>query len=175
LVFTNHIIDSQRIEQKELNNRFLRTGDLGFIQEGELYFCGRLKDLIILKGVNYYPQDLEILVEQSHPGIVPSAVAAFSIQKNNEVVATSSVIYRHDLKYGDVGSFCKSAVVTKKGDIVNVFCGPQADPEGYTTRGSATVDFTNGLASIQVRGEHLDSGKWIVDINQKCDQMEPVP
>jgi hypothetical protein len=104
-----------------------------------------------------------------------SKAVYLTIQKNNEVVATSSVIYRHDLKYGDVGSFCKSAVVTKKGDIVNVFCGPQADPEGYTTRGSATVDFTNGLASIQVRGEHLDSGKWIVDINQKCDQMEPVP
>ena len=50
---------------------FLRTGDLGFLQDGELFVTGRLKDLIIVHGVNYYPQDIERTVQQSHPRLRP--------------------------------------------------------------------------------------------------------
>jgi acyl-CoA synthetase (AMP-forming)/AMP-acid ligase II len=42
---------------------FLRTGDLGFIREGELFIAGRLKDLIIIDGLSHYPQEIEIIVE----------------------------------------------------------------------------------------------------------------
>ncbi len=45
---------------------FLRTGDLGFIQDGELFVTGRLKDLIIIRGLNHYPQDIEATAEKSH-------------------------------------------------------------------------------------------------------------
>ena len=45
---------------------FLRTGDLGFIHEGELFITGRIKDLIILHGVNIYPQDVEQTIQESH-------------------------------------------------------------------------------------------------------------
>jgi acyl-CoA synthetase (AMP-forming)/AMP-acid ligase II/nucleoside-diphosphate-sugar epimerase/acyl carrier protein len=59
---------------------YLRTGDLGFIDEkGELYITGRIKDIIIVNGVNYYPQDIEGCVEQAHPDIRPGCVAAFSV------------------------------------------------------------------------------------------------
>jgi acyl-CoA synthetase (AMP-forming)/AMP-acid ligase II/alkylation response protein AidB-like acyl-CoA dehydrogenase len=63
---------------------FLRTGDLGFIKEGELYISSRLKDLIIIGGTNHYPQDLEWTVEQSHPALRPNSSAAFSIQVDGE-------------------------------------------------------------------------------------------
>ena len=56
---------------------WLKTGDLGFLHEGELYVCGRIKDLIIIRGVNYYPQDIEAIVEASSPKIRPACVAAF--------------------------------------------------------------------------------------------------
>ena len=46
---------------------FLRTGDLGFMQDGELFITGRLKDLIIIRGLNHYPQDIELTVGKSHP------------------------------------------------------------------------------------------------------------
>ena len=59
---------------------FLRTGDLGFIKDGELFITGRLKDLIIIRGVNYYPQDIEQTVEQSHPALRPYSGAAFSVE-----------------------------------------------------------------------------------------------
>ena len=58
---------------------YLRTGDLGFIDRGELFFTGRLKDMIVIKGRNHYPQDLEKTVEATSSWIRPSCVASFSV------------------------------------------------------------------------------------------------
>lgn len=63
---------------------FLRTGDLGFFLGDELFVTGRLKDLIILRGHNYYPQDIEQTSEKSHPGLRAGGVAAFSIEVAEE-------------------------------------------------------------------------------------------
>jgi amino acid adenylation domain-containing protein len=63
---------------------YLRTGDLGVIHRGELFVTGRLKDLIIIRGQNYYPQDIEQTAEQSHDLVRPAAVAAFSIDTDGE-------------------------------------------------------------------------------------------
>lgn len=59
---------------------FFRTGDLGFIDSGELYITGRLKEVIIIHGVNYYPKDIELTVQNSHFAIAQNAGAAFSIE-----------------------------------------------------------------------------------------------
>jgi acyl-CoA synthetase (AMP-forming)/AMP-acid ligase II len=58
---------------------FLRTGDLGFLREGELFVTGRLKDLLVIDGRNHYPQDLELLAEAAHPALRPGCSAAFSV------------------------------------------------------------------------------------------------
>jgi acyl-CoA synthetase (AMP-forming)/AMP-acid ligase II len=63
---------------------FLRTGDLGFIKDGELFITGRLKDLIIIGGRNHYPQDIELMVEQCHPSVRAGCVAAFSVEVESE-------------------------------------------------------------------------------------------
>lgn len=57
--------------------RWLRTGDLGFVHQGELFVCGRAKDVIILRGANFYPQDIEAIVEED-PAVRRGCVAAFS-------------------------------------------------------------------------------------------------
>ncbi len=59
---------------------FLRTGDLGLLSGGELYVTGRLKDLIILRGRNLYPQDVELSAEGSHPDLRPGGGAAFAVR-----------------------------------------------------------------------------------------------
>ncbi|MEG3436744.1 hybrid fatty acyl-AMP ligase/type I polyketide synthase [Pannus brasiliensis CCIBt3594] len=63
---------------------FLRTGDLGFLQDGELFITGRLKDLIIIRGRNHYPQDIELTVESSHPAIREGCGAAFAVEIDGE-------------------------------------------------------------------------------------------
>src|SRR5208282_2338591 len=59
---------------------FLRTGDLGFVRDGELFVTGRLKDLIIISGRKLYPQDIELTVERSHPALRQACSAAFSTE-----------------------------------------------------------------------------------------------
>jgi len=63
---------------------WLRTGDLGFIENGQLYIVGRLKDLVVLDGRNHYPQDLEQTAETSHAMLRPGCSAAFSVVAEQE-------------------------------------------------------------------------------------------
>ncbi|MBX9792102.1 MAG: SDR family NAD(P)-dependent oxidoreductase [Pirellulales bacterium] len=74
---------------------FLRTGDLGFLRDRELFVGGRIKDLIIVHGSNYYPQDIEETVERCHPALRAGGTVAFSINVDGEeklvLVAESKV------------------------------------------------------------------------------------
>ncbi|WP_189524989.1 AMP-binding protein [Nostoc sp. 'Peltigera membranacea cyanobiont' 232] len=63
---------------------FIRTGDLGFLLDGELFVTGRLKDVIIIRGQNHYPQDIELTVQESHPALRPNCGAAFSVEVEGE-------------------------------------------------------------------------------------------
>ncbi|MBW4520426.1 MAG: fatty acyl-AMP ligase [Scytolyngbya sp. HA4215-MV1] len=73
-----------RAHTAEGEGPFLRTGDLGFMHQGELFVTGRIKDLIIIRGTNHYPQDIEWTVQQIHPALRPDYGAAFSIDVDNE-------------------------------------------------------------------------------------------
>jgi amino acid adenylation domain-containing protein/non-ribosomal peptide synthase protein (TIGR01720 family) len=63
---------------------YLRTGDLGFVRDGELFVTGRVKDLIIIRGRNLYPHDLELAVEQCHEALRAGGGAAFSLEVEDE-------------------------------------------------------------------------------------------
>jgi len=66
------------------NRVYLRTGDLGFLHSEDLFVVGRLKDLIIVRGQNYYPEDLEATVASSHPAIRRGGVTAFAVDRADE-------------------------------------------------------------------------------------------
>jgi acyl-CoA synthetase (AMP-forming)/AMP-acid ligase II len=75
---------------------YLRTGDLGFLLDGDLHITGRLKDLIIVNGENHYPQDIELTAELSHPAIRQGGCACFSIDRGQrEEVVVAVEIDRH--------------------------------------------------------------------------------
>ena len=74
---SEHVFDNSVTNDSSDAHAYLRTGDLGFLQEGELFVCGRLKDLVILRGQNYYPEDLEAAVERTSEKIQFGSVAAF--------------------------------------------------------------------------------------------------
>ena len=63
---------------------FLRTGDLGFVRDGELFICGRRKEVIIIRGLNHYPQDIEATAQRAHPALRANAGAAFSIDEQGQ-------------------------------------------------------------------------------------------
>ena len=72
-----------QIKGVELEDGYLRTGDLGFFHKKELFICGRLKDLIIVGGRNYYPQDIEATAESSSQLLRPGCSAAFTIDQTD--------------------------------------------------------------------------------------------
>lgn len=76
---------------------FLRTGDLGFLRDGELFLNGRLKDLIIVRGANHYPQDLEWTVQRSHPALRAENGAAFAVEADGQerLVVVQELERRH--------------------------------------------------------------------------------
>jgi len=90
---------------------FLRTGDLGMMSDGELFVTGRLKDLIIIRGLNHYPQDLEYTVELSHPALRSNSSAAFSIEVGSEegLVVVCELEYRVNPDFDQViGEICNA-------------------------------------------------------------------
>lgn len=84
--YWNQPQETQRVFNAYLSNTgkgpFLRTGDLGFLRSNELFVTGRLKELIIIRGRNHYPHDIEWTVQSSHSALRSGGGAAFSIEAN---------------------------------------------------------------------------------------------
>ncbi|MEL6489594.1 MAG: AMP-binding protein [Cyanobacteria bacterium J06634_6] len=79
--FKAKLVGQIAIEQENLS--FLRTGDLGFVTEKELFITGRLKDLIVIRGQNYYPQDIELSASEAHSAL-QAGCAAFGVSTEGE-------------------------------------------------------------------------------------------
>ena len=94
---------------------FLRTGDTGFLHSGELFVTGRLKDLIIIRGTNHYPQDIELTAQQSHPALTADCGAAFSVDVDGEerlvVVQEVERTARHHLDTAEIIDAIRQSII----------------------------------------------------------------
>jgi thioester reductase-like protein len=81
---TLKLFRARLVDDSPYDDGYLRTGDMGFFHDGELFVCGRIKDMIILRGQNYYPQDIEAVVEKVSGLIRTNCVAAFQIHEDSE-------------------------------------------------------------------------------------------
>ena len=81
---TQKLFHARLVDESPYDDGYLRTGDMGFLQDGELFVCGRIKDMIILRGQNYYPQDIEAVVEKASGLVRANCVAAFQINEDSE-------------------------------------------------------------------------------------------
>ncbi len=104
-------------------NRWLRTGDLGFIAGGELFVSGRLKDLIIMRGRNYYPHDLEYATEAATDALSPGCAAAFAVNGDDgEKLVVLAELKRNRLRQLDY----RAEFAAIRARLVEE-CGIQAD------------------------------------------------
>ncbi|MCP4194830.1 MAG: SDR family NAD(P)-dependent oxidoreductase [Planctomycetaceae bacterium] len=87
---------------------FLRTGDLGKLQDGELFICGRIKDLIVVRGQNYFPTDLERVIEQSNAALGIDSTAAFSVDDGD----AETLVILHELDRSAVNLLGEEAAIT---------------------------------------------------------------
>jgi acyl-CoA synthetase (AMP-forming)/AMP-acid ligase II len=101
---------------------FLRTGDLGFMRDGELYVTGRLKDVLIVRGVKHYPQDLERTVADQHQTLMAGAVAAFAIDRgtSGDLVGIAAEIDLRKIDVAGAGSTLVAAVRAAVAEIHGV-------------------------------------------------------
>ena len=84
----------------EWSGRFLRTGDLGFFADGQLFVVGRSKDLIIVRGCNHYPEDIERTIERVHPALRAGCGVVFGV----EIAGEERVVAVHEISRGSDGA-----------------------------------------------------------------------
>lgn len=142
---------------------FLRTGDLGFLYEGELFITGRLKDLMIIHGENYYPQDIESTAEKSHVALRQGYGAAFSVEVGGEerlvVVQEVERTYLKKVDTGEViSSICQAIAEQHELPVYSVvLLKPATVPKtssGKIQRQACKSDFLAGNLSTLAVWQH---------------------
>ncbi|MEM9003512.1 MAG: AMP-binding protein [Cyanobacteria bacterium P01_F01_bin.86] len=150
---------------------FLRTGDLGFVCENELFVTGRRKELIIIRGRNYYPKDIESTIEAAHAALRPGAGAAFSItiegQERLVVVQEVERTYLRNLAADTIISAVRQAIAERHDlqlyglQLIKTGSIPKTS-SGKIQRFQCRADYHNNqLATVhswhlEHRGETLD-------------------
>jgi amino acid adenylation domain-containing protein len=137
---------------------YLRTGDLGFSIDGELFVTGRIKDLIIVRGVNYYPEDIEGTVHDSHPRLRSGGAAAFCIDAEGEerLVVVQEVDNPKDLPAEEMAADVRRAVADEHELAVHevVFIAPGTLPKtssGKVRRRALAASYTDGSLETVAR------------------------
>ena len=147
------------------NELYLRTGDLGFLHQGELFICGRLKDLIIVGGRNYYPQDVEATAEAATDAIRPGCSAAFSIDPTREGGEEIALVVelKEVPKAAQVQSVCLPLANAIRGSVNQqhslglseiVFLHPKTVPKtssGKIARAWCRKSYVNGSLAVLFR------------------------
>lgn len=155
---------------------FLRTGDLGFIHDGQLFITGRMKDLIIIRGLNHYPNDIERTVENAHEALQPAAGAAFSVEAGLEerlvVVCEVRRTHMRDLLADAVFAAIRQAVA--ENHQLQVYAIALIRP------GSIPKTSSGKIQRYKAREEFLDESlqtvaSWKTTLNPQPYALSPTP
>jgi 8-amino-7-oxononanoate synthase/acyl carrier protein len=145
---------------------FLRSGDLGFVMDGELFVTGRIKDMIIVRGVNRYPQDIEMTVERASERIQPQAVAAFAVDLagRERLIIVAEVERTRRSDWSDVIAAVRKAVTAEHelppdAVILVRFGSVPKTSSGKIQRHACRDDFLNGSLQIMQQWRAWEAGE----------------
>src|SRR6185295_1959808 len=155
----------------------LRTGDLGLIADGELFVTGRLKDLIILRGRNHYPQDIELTVERSHPALRLGCSAAFAVEREGEERLVVMVEVRREHRQGDTPEIAEIVAAIRRA----VADEHEAAPDAVVLLKPATIPKTSSgkIQRHACRAGYLSGrlavvASWTASVEEtEVDEPEP--
>ncbi len=176
--YWNKDSDTRATFQAELDNEpgthYLRTGDLGFLHNGELFVTGRLKDMIIIRGVNRYPQDIEATAEECHEKVRAGGSAAFAVDHwdREQLVIVSEVDRSKDADWNEVLRDIRSSVIA---------CHDLPPDEIVLVRGGSMPKTSSGKVQRHAcRNKYMDSdllvvARWSTDTQQKSDSETIAP
>lgn len=169
---TRQIFHAQLADTQE--GPFLRTGDLGFFHEGQLFFVSRLKELIVLRGRNYYPQDIEAVVARSHPALSSCQGAAFSIPGDQE----ERLVIVHEVR-GSKRRDWQAILEAIRRELAAEFCFlPYAIvliPAGRLPRTSSGKPRRRRCREMFLTGHLEVAAQWQAGRDGVADQVEYVP
>ncbi len=147
---------------------FLRTGDLGFFYDKELFITGRIKDLIIIRGVNHYPNDIEFSIQNSIPELRQNGGAAFPITDNNtEKLVVVQEIERTAMKNTDHG-----AIIDKIREIIAEEHELDVHSISLVRPGSIPITSSGKIKHRQTKYEYLHDDLNIVSSWTKENVLE---
>jgi acyl-CoA synthetase (AMP-forming)/AMP-acid ligase II len=138
---------------------FLRTGDMGFLFDGELFVTGRIKDLIIVRGRNHYPQDIERTVEGSHPALRRDHVVSFGVDVDDEerVVVVCGVMRAQKLNQQELFSAVRAALAHEHELSPHAIVLVKGSEIPRTSSGKLQ---RRGCKDLYLRGELEIVGEW---------------
>jgi len=161
--YWNRVDLSNEVFEAKINNiegTWLRTGDLGFLYENELYICGRTKDMIIVRGLNYYPQDIETLVEQDS-AIRKGCVASFSVDRNGKEELIVVAELRNNKKKGDIAHI---------NQMITQYLGISVDRFIFIPARTISKTSSGKMMRFKVKKDYLENRLTIID--QKTIESE---
>ncbi|MCP3059804.1 AMP-binding protein [Myxococcus sp. K38C18041901] len=133
--------------------RYLRTGDLGFTDErGELFIVGRLKDLIIVRGQNHHPEDVERTVQAAFPPLRPACGAAFGVDRDGEEV----VILVHEIEPAALDEVGDAALAERIGERTGQDHGIRLSEVVFVKPGSLPRTTSGKIRRREVRRRYLE-------------------
>ncbi|MEM8777863.1 MAG: acyl-CoA dehydrogenase family protein, partial [Cyanobacteria bacterium P01_G01_bin.49] len=148
---------------------FLRTGDLGFLHNEELFVTGRLKDVIIIRGHNYYPQDIELTVASSHPALRPHSCVATNITFEEE----EKLVIILEIKKKSVGKLdLKEFIATIRSNISQNH-GIQTDTIVLVKQGSIPKTSSGKLQRQACKKAYVENHLQVIESWQAVDDLLP--
>lgn len=152
---------------------FLRTGDLGALVDGELFVTGRIKDLLIIRGRNHYPQDIEYTATHCYQGLQADACAAFTIEQGGQ----EQLVIVHELERRAMRNFDTQAASTAIRQAIAKEHGIEVGAIAFIRFASIAKTSSGKIQRHAVKKDFLQQSLNLIDQWQQTSsaQNKPLP